>query len=606
MAMLALTGPDIFAQTIQSNLDNRQGVVTHKTNDFSVSAVADTLTGTQVKIFIVLDDVSLGSHINANYFNPLTSQYEPLDFSTGTAQFGPVGGFPFADGTSDFRIIFDTTSIYDYSIIVEDAATAALITISNESVAVGRYDSATIQSTFNGRQNIMVGAPDTFNISVYAGSEAGRMVRIRATLTDSLLYDRFATEYLDDTTYIALPYNSDGSVWFGPVTGFPLADAVTHFRVTYDTATDFEYTLEILDVITSEVLASATESVTVNTVVAPVAPEIYSTLNGRIGLRVNQQDSFEIHTLAGTDLGRMVRIRSLLLDSTQYNDFHVSYFDGTTYQPLNYGTDGTVLFGPVGGFPLVDTFTTLRITYDSAGSYSYSLHIIDAVTGDILAVASENVSVAGAPLAAVISSDLNGRSGVITGRSEDFTVTIAAGSEAGELVTVRMQWADPALYSHITAEYFDGTTYLPLAFDVSGTAILGPPAGFLLADTSWMFRVSFDTVCTFSYKFTIADNSSTEIAVANENVVVSQGPSSVAENTRLRFEMFPNPASEELNIQAAGVVNVTIYDMHGRVVKATDTRESSRISVKGIAAGNYFVKVSDQYAVNTQPLVIVK
>ena len=53
--------------------------------------------------------------------------------------------------------------------------------------------------------------------------------------------DKIHIEYFDGTTYQPLSFNSDGSLFFGPSTGFPLADATTEFRVTFDTNTIYDY-----------------------------------------------------------------------------------------------------------------------------------------------------------------------------------------------------------------------------------------------------------------------------------------------------------------------------------------------------------------------------
>jgi hypothetical protein len=92
-----------------------------------------------------------------------------------------------------------------------------------------------------------------------------------------------------------------------------------------------------------------------------------------------------------------------------------------------------------------------------------------------------------------------------------------------------------------------------------------------------------------------------------------QQSQSIAEKTRIQFNIFPNPTQGDvsltLNLQKAGTVKITVIDMIGRSIseqKESYTMGSHRIdfSLSGQKAGIYFVEVDSPDGKNSKKLIL--
>jgi hypothetical protein len=92
-----------------------------------------------------------------------------------------------------------------------------------------------------------------------------------------------------------------------------------------------------------------------------------------------------------------------------------------------------------------------------------------------------------------------------------------------------------------------------------------------------------------------------------------QQSQSIAEKTRIQFNIFPNPTQGDvsltLNLQKAGTVKITVIDMIGRSIseqKESYTVGSHRIdfSLSGQKAGIYFVEVDSPDGKNSKKLIL--
>ncbi|PQJ20629.1 T9SS type A sorting domain-containing protein [Tenacibaculum sp. SG-28] len=81
----------------------------------------------------------------------------------------------------------------------------------------------------------------------------------------------------------------------------------------------------------------------------------------------------------------------------------------------------------------------------------------------------------------------------------------------------------------------------------------------------------------------------------------------VAESDLLRFTMYPNPASDFINLQVADDfrnATVTIYDAIGRnMYHATLVAEEDRIPIGNLSAGMYILKVNSGDKIGTKQMV---
>ena len=71
-----------------------------------------------------------------------------------------------------------------------------------------------------------------------------------------------------------------------------------------------------------------------------------------------------------------------------------------------------------------------------------------------------------------------------------------------------------------------------------------------------------------------------------------KGPAGVAELSSLGIRLFPNPASNYLNLQSdAGVSLIRIFDITGRQVHQQEIDQTDRIDLRSLKKGLYLVNV---------------
>lgn len=107
-------------------------------------------------------------------------------------------------------------------------------------------------------------APNSF---VANPAAAATKVLVKITLTEGDK-ENVVLQYLEnDGTFKALPLSENSSVFYGPQTGFPFVNAASKFKVAFNEAGTYKYTLEVMTVVAddqeSEVLASTMGEVVV-------------------------------------------------------------------------------------------------------------------------------------------------------------------------------------------------------------------------------------------------------------------------------------------------------------------------------------------------------
>ena len=82
---------------------------------------------------------------------------------------------------------------------------------------------------------------------------------------------------------------------------------------------------------------------------------------------------------------------------------------------------------------------------------------------------------------------------------------------------------------------------------------------------------------------------------------------SIAEAKRLDFDMYPNPASDNLTIQLASsseIATVNFYDYTGRLALSKDiSTNDNKIDVNNLASGVYILKVVTEDKIGTQKFI---
>ncbi|MBF8149557.1 Ig-like domain-containing protein [Winogradskyella sp. F6397] len=108
------------------------------------------------------------------------------------------------------------------------------------------------------------------------------------------------------------------------------------------------------------------------------------------------------------------------------------------------------------------------------------------------------------------------------------------------------------------------------------------------------------------------DEATVRVEVDLNCAIDSNGP--IEDDTELSFDIYPNPASDLVNVKITGALNVSdinIYDVTGKLVKHSKiTNENlsytttTQISVNSFQSGVYFVKLIDKDKVITKKLII--
>jgi hypothetical protein len=612
----SLTVTSASDPTVASTLNSRTGVKTTIEENFAVSTTTGTHAGQMVKVKMTLATPAQASNI-ALLYEATPGNFLTLPFNAaGEVEFGPSTGFPLANATTNFKITFSAAGTYNYSLVIVDAATAtgtALAPATTESVTVAAFVNPTISSTLNGRTGVLTGVQQAYGVTTVAGDMAGRMVKVKATLATPAQASDIVMEYeATPGNFLPLTFNAAGEAEFGPATGFPLANATTNFRATFSAAGTYNYSLAIIDAASGQaVVPAVSESVTVSTPV--VAPTIASTLNNRTGVKTTVEESFSVSTTTGTYAGQMVKVKMVLAIPTQAANMALVY-EATpgNFLPLTFNATGEMEFGPATGFPLANATTNFKITFSAAGTYNYTLAIVDATTGTALAPATtESVTVA-AFVNPTISSTLNGRTGVVTRVPQAFAVTNVANDMAGHMVKVKATLATLVQASDVVMEY-EATpgNFLPLTFNAAGEAEFGPATGFPLANATTNFRATFSAAGTYNYSLAIVDATTGAVlgVVSSESVTILVNGVK-ADVLAHSVNVYPNPASETLNIalkDAQNKAEIKVLDLTGKeVVAAKQITGAATIQVGTLKQGTYLVQVKTAEGVATKRFVVVR
>lgn len=112
---------------------------------------------------------------------------------------------------------------------------------------------------------------------------------------------------------------------------------------------------------------------------------------------VGQTVPFQVCTTATPpEQGQLVNVYILLSNPAQRTQFSLQYFDTTsgTFQPINFNSSGVAIFGPgpPAGFPLENACSTFRITFNTPGTYGFTLQIRRASDGAVWASTTQTVS----------------------------------------------------------------------------------------------------------------------------------------------------------------------------------------------------------------------
>ena len=91
--------------------------------------------------------------------------------------------------------------------------------------------------------------------------------------------------------------------------------------------------------------------------------------------------------------------------------------------------------------------------------------------------------------------------------------------------------------------------------------------------------------------------------IGTEGTIVPLG---VDDNNDRSFKVFPNPANDVLNIRGTeGIVNVTMFDVQGRVVKQVST-QSNTVQVSDLPAGMYMIRIENNETITNTRISVTR
>lgn len=71
--------------------------------------------------------------------------------------------------------------------------------------------------------------------------------------------------------------------------------------------------------------------------------------------------------------------------------------------------------------------------------------------------------------------------------------------------------------------------------------------------------------------------------------------STMAQETEDQVNIYPNPVSSFLTVEAAGAQEVLVLDGLGRVMMREAFRDEVRLDFSGLGAGVYIIKIKEQF-----------
>lgn len=238
---------------------------------------------------------------------------------------------------------------------------------------------------------------------------------------------------------------------------------------------------------------------------------------------------------------------------TEINYINVAGGCGTSYDVTFTVVDENT--DPISGAQItVDGYSA--ITSDGSGQATISLYD-DTYNFDVVKAGYEDYS---------SSFTVNG-----TNQTVNVTLIEVIPTEYTVTFTVVDENTDPVLGANITV---DG--YSAITTDASGVATID------LVDGTYNFDVVATGFENYSSDFTVN--------AANENIDVSLSPLSIDDLTNANISIYPNPSNGIFTIQSADIVNITIFDVSGKIVYKNNNITQTNVDLSKNQKGIYFIE----------------
>ncbi len=217
-------------------------------------------------------------------------------------------------------------------------------------------ENSSVLTTNIGQQTFKVGVPTEFTFTTTANDDAGIMVVGTSDFSDSSAIEKL--EYLETKDGKWYEFAGD----FGPSTGFPMSDATSTFRVTFNKSGTYSFSASMKTVEDGSTLCSTNVSFTVNS----KDKSILTTDIGEKDFIVGEATEFTFTTTANDYAGVMVIGTSDFSDDSAIEK--LEYYE--TQNGKWYELTGD--FGPSTGFPMSNATSRFRVTFKKGGDYTFT------------------------------------------------------------------------------------------------------------------------------------------------------------------------------------------------------------------------------------------
>lgn len=280
-------------------------------------------------------------------------------------------------------------------------------------VSVVAAGSPSTLTTTIGDTDFVVGQAQEFTFTSTANDDAGTMVMATFEFSDDSAIEKL--EYYETAEGMQGWYELPGKEFGPPATGFPMSNATSRFRVTFNKAGTYTVTVSAEKMEDrTQVLCSTTETVTV-----------FKADAGKITTDIGSQkfynglpQEFTFGSVANGDAGTMILGHFEFSDpdaiaKLEYYETNAAYGEGW------HEMEGNDFGPPTTGFPMTDATSRFRVTFNRSGNYSVTVSAIKYNDRSVVARTTQTVVVA--PLAAVTGYT----GGTVTGNtSSDVTLKV--------------------------------------------------------------------------------------------------------------------------------------------------------------------------------------
>lgn len=237
---------------LETNIGDIEFVV-NEAAEFTVTSTANDDAGALVKGYFEFSNPSV---IEKLEYYETTEGYEGWYELAG--EFGPAAGFPIIDGTSKFRVTFNTVGDYSVDIALKDVNDASNVYCSTTAnVKVNR--NASELTTDIASKNFVVYEATEFTFTSVANDDANKLVKGYFEFSDPSAIEKL--EYYETADGMQGWYELNGA--FGPSTGFPVINGTSKFRVTFNKVGNYTVEVSLKQVSDDAVLSKVKADVSV-------------------------------------------------------------------------------------------------------------------------------------------------------------------------------------------------------------------------------------------------------------------------------------------------------------------------------------------------------